>query len=90
VTFGAKRLVQGRKSEEVMSRLFGYLRISNGCMHLHTSIDEVSLGRREKKNGGYAVSSSNGWELRALFVRTVGENSVFPSSNHKRASGMIT
>lgn len=44
----------------------------------------------EKKNGGYAVSSSNGWELRALFVRTVGENSVFPSSNHKRASGMIT
>jgi hypothetical protein len=44
----------------------------------------------KKKNGGYAVSSSNGWELRALFVRTVGENSVFPSSNHKRASGMIT
>ena len=69
-----------------MSRLFGYLRISNGCMHLHTSIDEVSLGRREKKNGGYAVSSSNGWELRALFTTqstTTGCTSVVLEADSK-------
>jgi hypothetical protein len=57
-------------------------------MHLHTRFDQVFLDKG--RNGGYAVSSRDGWELRVLFVRTVGEKSVFLASNHSRADGMIT
>jgi hypothetical protein len=60
-------------------------------MHLHTrDVKGCFFYSGKKENGGYAVSLRNDWELRVLFVRTVGEKSVFPVSNHGQAGGMIT
>lgn len=85
VTFGARRLVQGVESENEMS-LLQVPKVSSECTYKTTSMEYFG----QVKKGGYAVSSRDGWEPCGLFVRTVGEKSVFPASNHSRAGGMIT
>ena len=86
VTSGARRLVQGVEGENDVS-LLQVPRVSScECTYTTTLMEYSGQGGK----GWICSKLEKSWEPCVLFVRTVGEKSVFPASNHSRAGGTIT